>query len=337
MRVLRLIFSCLVLTAMAWTGWWYAVALGQEKALAAWFDERARGGWQAEHGEIALGGFPLRLERTVPEIRLADPRAGWAWAAPTLRIASGPVSPTAFDVDWPTRQSFAVPGERVEIATDAMSVRLAVRPESALRLEEAGMQIAGLGLAARSGWTAAAAAVEGRVAARVNDPGYDVALTAERVTLPEPLMARIDPLGIAGRELDRLAVRGAAGFTRPLDQQLVEEGRIGLVEADIRRADLQWGEIRLEIAGKVRTDDHGYPVGELDVTAQHWREIVAMARRSGAIGAEMAKAVTGALELVAMLGGNRERLDATLTFDGGRVWLGPVSLGTVPRLVPAKG
>ncbi len=247
------------------------------------------------------------------------------------------MNPTHFEVDWPEEQSFAVPGERVEIGSDEMRARLAVRPETALGLVEAGVEVARLNLAARSGWYAAAATVEARVAARRNDPGYDVALRAERVTLPQPLMARIDPLGMAGRELDRLVVEGAAVFTRPLDRRVVEEGRIGLVAADIRRADLQWGEIRLAVEGDIRVDEDGYPVGELDVTARHWREIIAMGRRSGAIGAGMAKAVTSALELVAMLGGDKEQLDATLALEDGNVWLGPVSLGAAPRLAPPRG
>ena len=337
MRMLNVLFTCLVLGALAWTGWWYAVALGQEKALETWFDRRAAKGWQAEHGEIRLTGFPFRLERTIPEIRLADPDAGWAWAAPYLEIASGPVSPTRFDLAWPPSQSFAVPGERAEIASDVLGARLAVRPETALRLVEASVQAAGLDIAARSGWDASAASVEARVAARANDAGYDVTVKAERVVLPRPLMARIDPLGVAGRELDRLAVDGAAVLTRPLDREVIEGARIGLLEANIRSARMQWGEIRLEVAGGIRVDDEGYPEGNLDVTAHHWREIVSMARRSGVIGQEMAEALTSALELVAMLGGNRERLDATLRFESGRVWLGPVPLGDAPRLAPPTG
>lgn len=337
MRLIRLISTALVLAALAWSGWWYAVALGQEKALAHWFAERAEDGWQAEHGEIALTGFPVRLVREVPQIRLADPEAGWAWAAPFLRIESGPVSPTRFDLTWPQRQSFAVPGERTEIAAEALSARLATRPEAALGLVEARIEAAALEVAARSGWRAGAAAVEARVGKRVNDPGYDLSLRATKVELPAPLVARVDPLGIAGREVERLAIDGAAVFTRPLDRRLIEEGRLGLVEATVRRAELNWGEVELGLAGSFRVDAAGYPVGSLDVTARHWRELLAMARRSGAIGAEMGAALESALGLVASLGGDRDRLEATLRFDDGRVWLGPVPLGRAPRLAPPRG
>ena len=336
-RLLSILSTVVILGALAWTGWWYALALGQEQALAHWFEERAEKGWQAEHGEIEATGFPFRLVRRIPEIRLADPEAGWAWAAPFLTIASGPVSPTHFDITWPGSQDFAVPGESVEITAGTLTSRLAARPEAALRLEEARVEAAALEVEARSGWTAGAKTVEARVGARTNDEGYDVRLRAERVVLPRPLIARIDPLGIAGREVERLVIDGAAVFTRPLDRHLIEEGDIGLVQATIRNAALQWGEVRIEVEGAVRVDDDGYPVGKLDVTAQHWREILEMAVRAGAIGPEMAKGIEGALGLVAALSGDRDRLDATLRLDDGEVWLGPISVGDAPRLAAPKG
>ncbi len=126
-------------------------------------------------------------------------------------------------------------------------------------------------------------------------------------------------------------------FTRPLDRRLIEEGKVALAQATIRAASLQWGEVRLEVSGAIRVDDDGYPVGSLDVTAQHWREILEMAVRAGAIGREMARAAEGALGLIASLGGDRDRLEATLRLEDGEVWLGPISIGDAPRLAPPKG
>lgn len=337
MRLIRLMFTALVLGALGWSGWWVALARGQERALAAWFEGRAEAGWQAGHGEIRLSGFPFRLARELTDIRLADPQAGWAWAAPWLHIESGTLEPARFTVTWPARQSFAVPGEVTEIGAGTLAARLELRPEAALGLVEAAVEAAALAVEAGSGWRAAAATVEAHVGARVNDAGYDLRLDAERVLLPGPLVARLDPLGFAGGEIERLALEGAAVFTRPLDRRLIEEGRLGLVEATLRRAALEWGEVRLEMAGSIRVDEEGYPVGALDVTAKHWRELVAIAERTGAIGAEMARAVVGALELVAMLGGDRDRLSATLRFAEGRVWIGPVSVGRAPRLAAQPG
>jgi hypothetical protein len=338
MRILRFLFGFLVLGALAWTGWWLLLARGQELALAAWFDDRARAGWQAEYREIELTGFPLELRRTVTAIHLADPETGWAWTAPWLKIDSAPFAPSRFAVAWPGEQMLAVPGERSDITVDAMSALIWLRPESALGLVRLSAEAEGLDIrgyrGTGPGWTAGAARFRATVAERVNDEGYSIELHADRVLMPEPLMARIDPLGLAGREIERASFDGSAVFAEPLDRHVIEQGRLALRLASIRSAGFQWGETRLEAQGKIRVDKRGYPKGKLDVTARQWRELIAMARRSGALGGEMAEALTQALELVALLGGDRNELDATLTFDDGEIWIGPISIGRAPRLAP---
>jgi hypothetical protein len=341
MRIVSILFCAAILGALAWTGWWYALARGQEAGLAAWFDDRNRAGWQAEHAEIGLTGFPLRLEREITDIRLADPKTGWAWAAPWLHFESGTFAPNRVDVTWPDTQSLAVPGERTDIASHTMTAGLELKPEFALGLVHSSIEVAGLDVRSRPisgrGWTASAASVEAEIAERVNDDGYDITFRAEKVILPEPLMARIDPLGVAGRELERMTFDGSAVFIDPIDRHLIEDGRLALKAATIRRAGFQWGQMRLVAKGKIKVDDQGYPKGKIALTARHWREIIALARRSGAIGPSMAEALETALELVALLGGNRDELDATLKFKDGQVWIGPVSIGDAPRLAPPRG
>lgn len=340
MRILRLFVGAIVLGALAWTGLWFLLARGQEAALAHWFDKRARAGWQAEHGEIGLTGFPLELRREITRIRLADPRTGWAWTAPWLKIDSAPISPTRFAVTWPHEQTLAVPGERSDITADAMSARIELRPEAALGLIRLAAATAGLDIRGRSAagpnWTAGAARVRAEVSERINDDGYSIEFRAERVLMPEPLMAQIDPLGFAGREIARASFDGNVVLADPLDRHVIEDGRLALRLASIRRAGFQWGRTELEASGEIRVDKHGYPKGKIDVTARNWREIIAMARRSGAIGAEMAKALTQALELVALLGRNHDELDATLKFSDGEIWIGPLSIGRAPRLAPPR-
>ncbi|MHA1527697.1 MAG: DUF2125 domain-containing protein [Alphaproteobacteria bacterium] len=337
MRIARFLIGAALFGALAWTGWWYALARGQEAALEAWFAERTRAGWQAEHDGIDLVGFPLRLEREIAGIRLADPDNGWAWTAPWLRVESATFSPNRIEVTWPGDQSLSVPGERTDIASSTMAATLELRPGLALGLIHASAKVARLDVRSRSGWTARAGSVAADIAERVNDDGYALTFRAERVLLPEPLMARIDPTGLAGREIERMTFDGAAVFAAPLDRYLIEDGRLALRAATIRRAGFQWGRMRLEAKGAIRIDARGYPDGKIKVTAKHWREIIALALRSGAIGTDMAEALTTALELLALLGGDRDKLDATFRFSDGQVWLGPLSIGRAWRLAPARG
>ena len=336
MRIVRILIGAVILAALAWTGWWVALARGQEAALDAWFAERARAGWQAEHDGIALTGFPLRLEREIAGIHLADPNTGWAWAAPWLRVESAAFRPSRLAVTWPGAQSLSVPGERADIVSSTMRATLELRPDSTLGLIRASAEVARLDVRSRSGWTARAGSVVAGIAERANDDGYAITLRAERVLLPEPLMARIDPTGLVGREIERITFDGSAVFDAPLDRHLIEDGRLALKAMTIRRAGFQWGRMRLEARGEIRIDERGYPKGKIKLTVKHWREMIALARRSGAIGADMAGALTTALELIALLGGDRDKLDVSLKFRRGEVWIGPLSIGRAPRLAPPR-
>jgi hypothetical protein len=337
MRILQILFSAAILGALAWSGWWYALATGQEAALAAWFDDRGRAGWQAERNQIALTGFPLTVTRRITDIRLADPKTGWAWRAPWLQVESAPASPNRVTVTWPDAQSLAVPGELADITSDTMTAKLELWPGPSLSLISATAQATRLDVRARSGWEGGAGSLKAEVSERTNDDGYAITLNAEAVTLPAPLLARIDPIGLAGSEIERITVDGAAVFDAPLDRKLVEDGKLALRAATIRRAGFQWGEMRLEAKGAIKVDPEGYPVGKLEISAKQWRQIITMARRSGAISADLASGLTKALRVVALLAGDIDKLDATLTFQDGEVWIGPLSIGRAPRLAPARG
>ena len=341
MRIVGILCSAAIMGALVWSGWWYALAKGQEAGLGAWFDARARHGWQAEHAGIGLTGFPFLLEREITDIQLADPKTGWAWSAPWLRVVSDTFIPNRVEVTWPDAQSLAVPGERTDITSSTMVALLELEPDLALGLIHASVDVAGLDVRARpgpagQGWTASAGVVVADVAERVNDDGYTVAFRAEKVILPEPLMARIDPTGLAGRELERMTFDGSAVFDTPLDRTLIEDGHLALRAAVIRRAEFQWGRMHLDARGKIKVDKQGYPKGKIKITARHWREIISLAQRSGVIGPDVAEALETALELVALLGGDRDELDATLKFDDGEVWIGPIAIGKAWRLAPPQ-
>lgn len=336
-RIANWLFGALVLGALAWSGWWYALSRGQEAALEAWFADRQRAGWQAEHEMIGLTGFPFNLEREITGIRLADPKTGWAWAAPWLIIESAAFNPTRFDVTWPDEQGLAVPGERTQVKSETMTAALELKPRAALGLVQARVDLARLDVKAQSGWTAKAGSVVADVTERVNDDGYAIDFRAEKVLLPEPLIRRIDPTGLAGRELERMTFDGAAVFDAPLDRHLIEDGRLALRELSIRQAGFQWGRMRLVAEGKLKVDERGYPDGKVDLTMRHWRDIIELAQRSGAIGRDLAEGLVTALEVVALLSGNKKELDATLKFSEGKIWIGPVAVGDAPRLAPPRG
>jgi len=287
-----------------------------------------------------LTGFPLRLEREITSINLADPKSGWAWTVPWLKVDSAAFRPTRFDVTLPDTQSLAVPGERTNVTSSKMTAALELRPSAALGLVQATIEVAGLDVRSRpvqgSGWTASAGTIEADVTEKINDDGYAITFLAENVVLPEPLVARIDPTGLAGRKLELMRFEGAAVFDAPIDRHVIEDGRLSLKAANIRQARFQWGKMQLEAKGAIKIDDDGYPVGKIDVTARKWREMIKLGKRSGAIGSEIAEGLTRALELVAMLSGDGEEIEATLKFKDGDIRIGPITIGRAPRLAQKR-
>ncbi len=331
MRLVRLLSTLAVIAALGWSGWWYALALGQEVALRRWFSERREAGWQADYGALRLAGFPLRVSRRIEDLALADPSTGWAWTAPAFRIDSHPLDPARFTLVWPTEQLFAVPGERVRVASAEMRADLAVASSDRLPLRGAALRVAGLRLEGESGWRAEAGLVAGAVTRR-EGTDYEIDLDAEKLTVPGPLLERLDPAGVAGGEIERVVAKGSVGLDRPLDLATIEHGRLAVRHADIRALRLEWGALRLEAKGRIEADARGYPEGEIDVSARYWREIITMLERGGVIGPRLADSITSALTFVAGLDGDPDSLDGTLRFAEGRVWFGPVPLAAVPRI-----
>lgn len=341
MRLLRLLVTLGLLGALAWTGWWYALAYGQAEALRRWFDARARAGWQAETASIDIAGFPGEVRRTLRDIRLADPRAGWSWVVPSLTLSGPPWDPTSAAVALPPAMTVSVLGERVEIAADRLGGALRLWPEPALGLDRLSLRGAGLALVGRSGWTAAFAELGGELVERppgtAPDHSYDLRLEGSGVRLPAPVLAMLDPTGVLSETLDSLRYDATMTLDRAIDRHLVEEGRAALRAATIREAALVWGEMRLTAQGRIAADAAGYAAGALDLRLRNWRAMLAVAERSGAIGGTTADAIERALSLIGLFGQRDEDLEVGLTLEDGRLWIGPVAIGDAPQIAPPLG
>lgn len=335
-RILKLLTILVVAAAAGWAGWWFLGARGHETAIARWFEARAAEGWQAELGAVETGGFPDRFVTQLDRPALADPEAGWAWSAPILTFSSPAFDPTRVTARFASSQTFAVPGERAEVASVEMEALLSLFPGIDLQLREGALKAKGLAIAGQSGWRAGAEALNLAVIRR-DIPGepaetHDVRAVAEGVVLPEALLRRIDPSGVLDARVTALRLDGLAVPDRPIDRHVIEEGRIGARTLVIRRAELDWDGMGLVATGRLDADATGRAEGRIDLTLRDWRRMLRLARTTGALPGEIADAVEGALELLAML--NRsDSLEVPVTFDGGRARIGPIPVGKAPRLL----
>lgn len=320
--------------AAVWSGYWFVAAAAKERALVQWFDTRRAEGWLAEHGTIAVAGFPYRFDTRLPEVMLADPETGVAWEIPELQILALAYQPNHVIAFWPDRQSFASPRERVEMSTEAMEASLVLRPGTALELDRATVTLDAVALESDAGWRAGLA--DGLVAIRRvegREATYDIAFDATDTVLPGPLKARLDPSGLLPEAVGTLRLSMTTGFATPLDRRVIEDRRPPITGIRLDDLNAVWGRLELRAAGELRADADGFPEGEITVKARNWREMLQIGVEAGFYGENLARVLEGGLEFLAGLSGHPDTIDAPLTFRGGRVSFGPIGLGPAPRLV----
>ena len=335
MRMALILLGVVAAAAAAWSGWWFVGSAAKEEAFAAWLAERRAEGWRAEAAAIETQGFPSRFDTRITALALADPEEGWAWSTPFMDVLMLSYRPNAAVVVLPGGQTLAVPGARATL--DAADLRGSVRfePGLDLALERLSVVAEALTVSAEAGWRASADSLEAHV--READPertpehGYEFWLDAESVTLPEPLLAAVDPAGALPDVFDRLVIDLRAALARPLDRRAVEDGPPDARALSLRTLDARWGALALTASGTVRADAEGYAEGEVSIRAENWREMLRAAVRAGAIGGDLASALEFGLGLLAGFSGG-DVLEAPITFSGGRARIGPVPIGRAPRI-----
>jgi len=323
-----------LLAAFAWSIYWAIAAWGLRAAVTGWFDAQEARGWQAEYADIELEGFPLRHVTTLRSPALADPRTGVAWRAETLRLQSPAIWPGHVTLRFPaTPQRLSHYDDTLELAADAMiatmhldaglaleidTLSLTAGPWSVRRGAEAVAQGAGLVLGMQ----------------RQTDP-RSYALTLDLPGLvPGPRLREI--AAISDRlpdELDSLELRMSVTFDKPWDRSALETSRPQPRHVDIGLADARWGAMRVLAAGEFDVSEAGVPEGSITLKVDNWRELLEMARQSGALPPEAVGPAERALGLLSGMGGNPNALDARITLRGGYMALGPIPIGPAPRLV----
>ncbi|RMF41291.1 MAG: DUF2125 domain-containing protein [Alphaproteobacteria bacterium] len=331
----RIVIAALLAGVAGWSGWWLYGASAQKAALAGWLEERRNAGWVAEAAEISVSGFPSRFDSFITGLSLADPEAGWAWDAEEFQILRLVYKPDRYILAWPGEQRLATPHGAALFSAPLLRASARFVPDTDLSPEELVLETSDLKAVATAGWESTAKRLV--VGLRRSAPGtapdepYDLGITGEAVTLPPPLLARLDPAGLLATRIDRLKLDATFAFDAVWDRKAVEGRKPALTALAIRAADMRWGKLRLAARGTVRIDDEGYPVGEIDISAHNWRRMLKTAVAAGVMGQEIADALETGLSVIAALSGDDSTLDATLSFADGEMSLGLVPLGPAPR------
>lgn len=333
---MRALLVIVLIAALGWSGYWWIGSTAHERALTGWLEEQRTRGWVAEAESLHVTGYPNRFDTIITDLDLADPFTGWSWNAPEFQILSLSYKPTHVIAVWPGVQTIASPAERIAVSARQMrgSVRLAANTR--LSFEEARIELEAVGLNSTLGWQAALA--EGQFAMRAVPEGsgpenaYDVSLRARALRLPEYLRNRLDPAGLLPDAVERADIRLTPVFTAPWDRISVEYGPPQMIALNVGNVSFAWGPMQMTVTGRLDADERGFAEGSLNVIARNWQDMLDMAVRSGWLAENMRTTVETALALLAQGTGETRRLDMTITYRGGRAWLGLIPLGPAPRL-----
>ena len=337
---MRLLITLVLLCAVLWSGYWFISSRAVEQGFNSWLEDRRNEGWVAETTDLAVQGFPNRIDTSFTDLALADPNTGLAWEAPLFQILALSYRPNHVIAVWPPKQRVATPYEKFDVTSTDMRASLVVEPNTALSLTRATLTAADLSIANATqvlgreadstdvtALTLAAERVEGDPA-----PTYRLGLKADGFSPSLPWRMQIDPAGGLPDTLDALQADVSVTFDAPWDRFAIERARPQPRWIKVKLAQAKWGKLELQLAGELAVDESGQPDGELTVKARNWREILDLGIKSGVVPEILAGTLSEGLGLLSQLSGNPNTLDVPLDFNGGQVFLGPIPLGPAPVL-----
>ncbi len=329
MRRFLLFLLCL---AALWTGAWFYVTGMLRDRFEAGLEAARANGWVVTAGEPSRAGFPLAAAIAVPDVTAAGGSAlpvGGSVHTGHLVLALALTSPETLSIGLP--QGFELrPGDAPPIDVRATTL-VGAAPLSGPR----SIEFDATGVAAtRAGQDAGSAArVQFRLEPRGPDLGFLLAL--DDVHLPPGHWAlgnRLSSFVAAGQAGGALAVppadgvRGTVGWLRDWRDH---GGKLNL-----ERTALGWGPLGLSGSGDVALDADLQPDAEAKLTVLGYNEAITAMAEAGYMAPGPALAAQFALGLLAKpsAAGARPRIDVSASLHGGKLTVGGVELGRLPKL-----
>jgi len=317
----------------AYVGFWFWAADAVEQGVLRWAEQRRAEGAEVGWRSLAVGGFPFRIRLSFEEPRLALPAHPLApeWRGLRLVAVTHPWRLGHVLASFEGAQSFgfADNGRRrgIELRTQSWLASWQGGGPASRRVSFDLKQVEAVDTAASEPTRAARLQVHAR-------PGQspsalaDVAFKAEGVRLPQ---AADLPLGqeIALIELDAAAMGPAPSGDYP-EALLRWRDEGGVIE--VRRAALDWADVRFETSGTLALDAQTRPEGAFTARIWNHRRLLEELVAAKAMAEDDARLARAALDLLAAA--NKGMLSAPLTLQNGRVWLGPVAVARLRPLFP---
>ncbi|WP_370151666.1 DUF2125 domain-containing protein [Ferrovibrio sp.] len=320
---------------------WAHLADQLQARLLGWIAAQQEQGRMVSYERIRLWGFPYRLSATLTNVQWQDPQSPAAWRLQadsiTAHLQLWDPQHVIFDIGGSQQAGWteAGPGgailrRQAGLATERFRASLVMDATGTWQRLAADLTAPHL-TGTADGWSAAHLLLHARRAGNV-PPGTDLAIQAEALQLPA---AADGPLGRAVAELKLVGtLRGPAYGGSPEEMLRTWREAGGILE--LQTILLQWGALRLEGDGSLAVDRQYRPLGAMAGRIYGAGSGIDALAAAGKMTAREAAAAKAAVTLLEQTDAERRRfLPVPLAAQDGQLSLGPVSLFSLPSVLPA--
>jgi len=322
-------FVAVLLLALAWSAGWVWLGRGVLRRMEA---ERAH--WKAEGRDLGWGarrlsGFPFRLDLDLSDARMAD-GSGWAIAAPRLKAEAFGFAPGHWVLVAPegvvvTRRRAGPVIVHAKVLRASLS-DIAIRPPR--------LSVEGLGLTFETPpgekpfFLASAGEFHLHTRAGPRDQSALYLGLVNAVAAPNSVLERVAAGKTSNLTLDGLYDHAAALSGRNWPDALRSWKAAGGL-FDLRLLKIEAGGSSLEArSGQAGAGADGRLRGSIQVEIKGAPRVLGALGAGGAVSPEAARSAS----MVVGLEGRAPALRTTLDFEAGRMTLGPVAMGSAPRI-----
>ena len=333
------------LARAAYAGWWLHAAGLAHQAIDSWVETQRAQGWHVELDDVAVQGFPLRIQAVARRFTVErDVPVRWRWAGPRLSASMPPWGGREVAVSFPGahtiefeasdgRKTIALQSDKaggtVHVTDDGKIILVTI----ALGTTQADLPDLGVAKLAKFDLSVGAQVQPATPASsdpRAPEVGR-LTLGADGIELPEKVAPTLGPR-IAHAELD-LILRGAIPAARTEAALAAWRDAGGTI--DLIKLRLQWGEFQGEAEGSAALDAALQPQGALTVRA--WGVAAAI---DALVAAGQVRPREGATAKVVLHGmakpgatpGVPPEIELPLTIQDRKMFLGPVPIARIPTI-----
>lgn len=322
-----------ILLAGGWSAYWF-YARGK---IAEAVDERAEAmrarGYSLSWSERRVGGYPFRFHVQLEGFALSQPR-GWGVTAPVMEAQSSAlmpdvvvlVAPQGLTLTRPSLPPIAVHGEALRASLGG------VGKPGPWRVSVEGREV---DLSTSDPDSLAFSAISRMELHFRPEEGEDAARVFLRFEEAQPMVdnrlalitgGRPVTFGFEGRVTEAADFKGG-DWDRAMTSWVAAGGHLAIAEGGVA-ADNSLLSLR---PSALSADTQGYASGELKLTLTQATDGVMALGEIGVLPPDTAAVASGLAAAQAMFDAE-SGFNITFSFSQGRTWLGPLSIGTAPRL-----